>query len=167
MLKQRIFRVMAEILPTTGDMNEDADLIKNVVRDFLDACIMGLHYDGSCRVHDLAEVYESFMENGDIAALRDNDPTGSSPWHVHIAAVMAGRRLALTRHGQIGLVPLNTVEHHAVAVIQGCGVPVLIRKRPEGDGFSIVGECYFPRVMDGAVARRADDQNEWQELAFI
>lgn len=166
-LKQWIFQVMAEVLPNTGDMLEHADIVANVVRDLLDACIMGLHYDGSRRVHDLTEAYESFMENDDIAALRDNEPAGSSPWHAHIAAFMAGRRLALTRHGQIVLVPLNAVEHHAVAVIQGCSVPVLIRKRPEGDGFSIVGECYFPRVMDGAVARRADDQDEWQELAFI
>lgn len=67
------------------------------------------------------------------------------------ANVLAWRRLVGTRRGRIGLSVAAARDGDSIAVLKGCGMPMVLR--PAGEGlWKVVGECYVHGVMKGEVA---------------
>lgn len=50
---------------------------------------------------------------------------------------------------RLGLGPTGTEKGDIVCILYGCTVPVVLRERPDKDGFEFVGECYLHGMMDG------------------
>lgn len=65
-----------------------------------------------------------------------------------------GRRMMITRTGFLGLVPEETKVGDTVAILLGCGYPVILR--PCGDGYKYVGECYIDGLMNGEAIEAAN-----------
>ncbi|MCJ1390871.1 hypothetical protein MMC18_003732 [Xylographa bjoerkii] len=66
-----------------------------------------------------------------------------------IGAAAFGRVFCLSNDKYMLLAPIGTKVGDKICVIHGLPVPFIIR--PEGDMFSLVGECYVEGVMDGKV----------------
>ncbi|KAF2667369.1 hypothetical protein BT63DRAFT_426260 [Microthyrium microscopicum] len=76
------------------------------------------------------------------------DLTGEHARNMVLAVLaLVGRRLAVTDKGWLGLVPEETTGGDIIAVLGGCGFPVVLR--PVADGWRYVGECYVDGLMDG------------------
>ena len=66
--------------------------------------------------------------------------------------VLAWRRLVTTDAGYLGIVPAGAEAGDMIAMLGGCGVPLVLRPRGEDrPRFSIIGECYVHDVMSGEV----------------
>jgi hypothetical protein len=67
------------------------------------------------------------------------------------ANILAYRRVVSTRLGRIGLAVAAAQEGDSIAVLKGCGMPMVLR--PAGGGlWRLVGECYVHGIMKGDVA---------------
>ncbi|MCJ1451337.1 hypothetical protein MMC28_001673 [Mycoblastus sanguinarius] len=63
------------------------------------------------------------------------------------------RRLVITEHQLLGLVPEETKKYDLICILYGCSVPVVLRKLEDPatseEYFEFVGECYVHGIMDG------------------
>ncbi|KAK4108829.1 hypothetical protein N656DRAFT_783790 [Canariomyces notabilis] len=71
-----------------------------------------------------------------------------------VTEVMLDRRLFVTEEGYIGAGPLSAEVGDSVYVLAGGHVPLVLRRRVEGDGdesfqFAVVGDCYVHGIMQG------------------
>jgi hypothetical protein len=57
----------------------------------------------------------------------------------------------LGSRSRLGLASFSAHPGDIVCIIYGCTVPVLLRERPDKDGFTFIGECYVHGMMDGEV----------------
>ncbi|KAI8718593.1 HET domain-containing protein [Fusarium sp. LHS14.1] len=64
--------------------------------------------------------------------------------------VRSSLRLMTSGNGRIGMVTEKALKGDLVCVLFGCSVPILLRKADNGDGFSLIGECFLDRCMDGS-----------------
>lgn len=71
-----------------------------------------------------------------------------------VVDVLTWRRLMSTRSGRLGLAPAGAVLGDAIAIFQGCDVPMVIRRRGVGSGWRLVGEAYVHGIMDGEIYRQ-------------
>ena len=74
--------------------------------------------------------------------------------------IIAGRRLAVTQKGHVGLVPSEAEVGDEIAVLFGCSVPLVFRSFPEREGDVkfyrwLVGDSYFRRMMQGQMVEEA------------
>ncbi|PMD52624.1 HET-domain-containing protein [Hyaloscypha bicolor E] len=85
------------------------------------------------------------------------------------AILSQGRRLGTTCADRnsvtnfeflVGWVPENASTGDSVALLVGCSVPVILRRRPAG-GYWIVGDAHFPTTMYGEAAK---DMYTWQNI---
>ncbi|KAK7973278.1 hypothetical protein PG988_007412 [Apiospora saccharicola] len=67
-----------------------------------------------------------------------------------------GRRIFRTEAGNIGIGPRDLVAGDAVAVLYGCGWPVILRPRGDVDvdGYEFIEVCYVHGLMDGEAVQR-------------
>jgi hypothetical protein len=65
-------------------------------------------------------------------------------------------RLMVSRSGLVGMVVEKARKGDLVCVLYGCSVPVVLRTSSDGDGYTLVGECYLDGGMDGSLLDRAD-----------
>ncbi|KAF5012761.1 hypothetical protein FDECE_1181 [Fusarium decemcellulare] len=73
---------------------------------------------------------------------------------------LAWRRLVGTEGGRMGLACSGTLAGDSVALLLGCDVPMVLRRRGEG-GWTVVGECCLHGVMDGeALETKTEDIGE-------
>jgi hypothetical protein len=69
-----------------------------------------------------------------------------------------------------GLVPERSQERDSVVVLQGCSVPVVLRRsrRCKGDVFwELVGECFVYGVMDGETMADSKYQSKLYEYELV
>ncbi|KIW14732.1 hypothetical protein PV08_07516 [Exophiala spinifera] len=62
--------------------------------------------------------------------------------------VLAWRRLLSTKTGRMGLAPAGARLGDSIAILLGCDMPLVLRRRDNG-GWIVVGECYVHGVMYG------------------
>ena len=67
------------------------------------------------------------------------------------------RRLYSTKEGRIGTGPPEIEQGHAIAILSGCDVPVVLRPVEEGR-YEIIGETYIQGVMNGEVMKKTRDE---------
>lgn len=65
-------------------------------------------------------------------------------------AACVGRRIAITEHCFLGLVPSDAQVGDEIAILETVRVPLLLRRAPLSADHSLVGECYLQGWMDGA-----------------
>lgn len=138
--------------------------------DLLDALIAGRHTDGIKRT-DFEHSYIGLVQLRDrIIVVKiiegkeqlerfDSDENGH--WVTHFMRVTAGRRLAITKAGQVGLVPASARECDEVVVLFGCSMPLLFRRVGMTNVRSVVGESYFRRMVDGQMIQAAKSQGSF------
>ena len=68
-----------------------------------------------------------------------------------VLSVIWGRRLATLGRGYVVLGPGSCKVGDLVCILDGCSVPVLLRRRSDAWGYTVVGECYVHGIMDGEV----------------
>jgi hypothetical protein len=137
----------------------------------IDALVAGRHHDGRYEETSSSKLVLAHMEDGtdDIAVAQFEDDgsamverfdTDDNPWVQHVMLITAGRRLAITESGHVGLVPEAAAVGDEVVVIFGCCMPLVFRRGEEGAARTLIGECYFRDLMNGEVldaARHRDD----------
>jgi hypothetical protein len=142
------------------------DAVKPGVYDLLDALVAGRYYDGTKRTGDDDPSYLALGQPGDhILVAHDVDghsdverfDTDDNVWISHVMRITAGRRLAITRTGHVGLVPGSAEVGDEIVVILGCSMPLLLRRQEQSKARRVIGECYFHRMMDGQVVNAAGD----------
>jgi hypothetical protein len=68
---------------------------------------------------------------------------------------MPGRKVLVTTEcGHVGLAPVNAAKDDVICVLQGCSVPVVLKKDLEGESYSLLGECYLHGFMSGEAFSR-------------
>lgn len=151
----------------TGDRlsYNDSDLAREL--DLLDALVAGRHTDGMKRT-DLNDSYLDLVQPRDrivvVKVVEDNehperfDSDNNASWVTHFMRVTAGRRLAITKAGQVGLVPASAREGDEVVVLFGCSLPVLFRRAGTTYARIVLGESYFRRMVDGQIIDAAEGE---------
>ena len=59
------------------------------------------------------------------------------------------KRMLITSQGYLGMAPLSAEKGDIIVIIQGCKVPVVLRPRPGGEDYQVVGEAYVKGFMKG------------------
>jgi hypothetical protein len=67
-------------------------------------------------------------------------------------SAIAGRRFAVTTKAYAGLVPTAAQRGDKIVILQGFGVPLVMRRRSAG-GFVLIGDCYIHGIMLGEALR--------------
>ena len=75
------------------------------------------------------------------------------PFQVMTIHCQRGRRICLTRAGQIGLVPDDAKVGDWISIMPGGNLPFVLRNR-EGHKFEVVGHAYVHGAMDGEILIR-------------
>lgn len=122
------------------DMNSFAQKATRSVEGAQFRLWMGLSSPAAFEPEDLVEPAPQFM--GFIASFRQ--------------ATM-NRRFFVTEEGRMGLGPRLIVPGDLVCVLLGSQVPFVLRRKVDGDGYVLVGECYCHGVMDGETVRGLDE----------
>ena len=141
-----------------------AEVYKSAESDLTDALVAGRNTDGTQRtVFD--DSYLALGQPGDhilVARLVGGhtdferfDTDENAGWILHVMRITAGRRLAITKTGHVGLVPPSAKEGDDVVVLFGCSMPLLLRRNRTSNVRRVVGECYFRRMMDGQIVDAA------------
>lgn len=74
-----------------------------------------------------------------------------------IAVAIYGRRLAVSQKGYLCLVPAYTEQGDIIAVLLGCDVPVVLRRRR--DYYECIGVCYVHGIMQGEAMAGVHDSD--------
>lgn len=68
--------------------------------------------------------------------------------------------LCVTENGRLGLTPYGTKAGDSVAVVMGCGIPLILRSTEIDGGYTglfwLVGEAYVYGIMEGEAVQDAD-----------
>ena len=83
-----------------------------------------------------------------------------------IQAGIRGRRLAVVDGGLIAAVPENARPGDTVCVLIGCSVPVCLRKGSNAGNWTLVGDCYIHRYMNGEAVKERDS-GKLTEYAYL
>ncbi|KAI1174684.1 heterokaryon incompatibility protein-domain-containing protein [Nemania sp. FL0916] len=69
----------------------------------------------------------------------------------YLNAMMAwvNKRVALSTHGYVGLVPGDTQKDDVIVLLQNCSAPYILRRRSGSESYELVGEAYIWGIMDG------------------
>lgn len=82
------------------------------------------YYPRACR-----EVFQEFVDDTlDTSTMLVQSSTIITKFLSRVQAVIWNRRLVRTRAGQLGLVPKDTSPSDVIAILDGCSVPVILRK---------------------------------------
>ena len=76
--------------------------------------------------------------------------------------VLAWRRLVVTEVGRLGLVPAHAQQNDRVVILQGCNVPLVVRKQE--NSWRLIGECYLHWVMRDEAYGSADWKNNIESI---
>lgn len=111
------------------------------------------------------------LENLSIAFVQDKtipksttDPNGQNDFigRLHDTVVKMKRRLAVTDHGLLAMAPMASRKGDLICILFGCSVPVVLRKIPESDAYTFIGECFVDSRMNGeALTLEGDLRKEW------
>lgn len=81
----------------------------------------------------------------------------------------SGRKLASTERGYVGMVPDEAEIGDLVAVLLGCGVPIVVREVGDGQGgrrrWRLVGEAWVWGLMEGEGFKGVDLEHAYGEVA--
>jgi hypothetical protein len=69
--------------------------------------------------------------------------------HVAFKVAMCGRKIFTTAHSHLGLGMRSMQKDNEVWVLRGVNVPVILRRREEGETYELVGESYVHGCMYG------------------
>jgi hypothetical protein len=69
-----------------------------------------------------------------------------------------GRRFVALCRGLIGAAPEDAMVGDTVCVLIGCSVPVCLRQDSSSGHWTLVGECYVDRYMDGKAIQMRNDR---------
>ena len=83
-------------------------------------------------------------------------------WKELLVNIKRGRRLIITSHGYVGWAIHKAQKWDAVFILQGCTVPVILRKREEG-GYYVIGDAYVQGVMMGEAVKGAKE-DDWMDV---
>ena len=72
-------------------------------------------------------------------------------------------RLMIGKGGKIGWVVDDARPGDHLFLLKGCSVVVILRKR-DGGGYSVVGDAFVQGVMDGIYVLDLDDDYDWKEI---
>ncbi|XDG07703.1 hypothetical protein ABKA04_007318 [Annulohypoxylon sp. FPYF3050] len=61
----------------------------------------------------------------------------------------------------LGLVPAGTIRGDLIYIVDGCSVPLVLRKIEDDSRYQLVGECYIDNMMDG---RAVEGQIDWEPI---
>jgi len=75
--------------------------------------------------------------------------------------MLAWRRLVCTSVGRLGLVPAHAQQNDRVVILQGCNVPLVLRKQEET--WKLIGECYLHPIMRDKGLWWCPEQDEWSK----
>ncbi|KAH7133333.1 heterokaryon incompatibility protein-domain-containing protein [Dactylonectria estremocensis] len=138
----------------------------------------------ACTVADLSRSYRNIPESEWLAdgaaylvrALGDSSfvaqdvrelaPDGDAFRWSHEATLVARyRKFGVTTSGLFFIGPEMMERGDVIVVLYGAKTPIALRRRPEGDGWTLVGECYVHGIMDGEVLE--DDELEEEEFTIL
>lgn len=76
------------------------------------------------------------------------------------------RRLFRTKKGYLGLGAHGLAKGDKVYILAGGAVPLILRPRPTGDRYELIGDAYVHGVMDGEAATRHTQQDgaTWSDV---
>ena len=69
----------------------------------------------------------------------------------------------MTKKGYVGQIPKAGRRGDLIIIISGARIPLLVR--PNGDGYSLVGQCYLHGFMKGEVLSTAS--NKAQDVTLL
>lgn len=111
------------------------------------------HVTDSC-IRTVREVFE--MNFDGKTPLGEGYMESPRPWPAGASIefmVSDQRKFATTTDMKsMGFVPHRSMPGDSIAILIGCSVPVVIRKRDareEKDGWALIGECYIDGIMEG------------------
>ena len=97
------------------------------------------------RIMGRAEVVPTWASESEIQYYENAaEAMGSS-----MANVISDRSVFLTTRGYLGIGPKGTDEHDIIVVIPGLRMPLILRKRPHGKKYQLVGITYVHGIMKG------------------
>ncbi|KAH7090325.1 heterokaryon incompatibility protein-domain-containing protein [Paraphoma chrysanthemicola] len=82
----------------------------------------------------------------------DSDPPHTYLSRFHDTARKKARRLMVTDEGFVGVAPCRARVGDVVAILYGCSIPLVLRKRGEREAWQVIGEAYVHGFMSGEVA---------------
>lgn len=105
---------------------------------------------------DVVGLYDIFMEraefppetasNHELVTRVENASTGLLG---SVMKVTGERSLLLTNRGWFGIGPRETTVNDIVIVVPGLQMPIILRKRPDGGNYQLVGVAYVHGIMKG------------------
>ncbi|KAK6203661.1 hypothetical protein LQW54_008867 [Pestalotiopsis sp. IQ-011] len=103
------------------------------------------------------------------------EPEKQCAWNVHesVEVMLQNKRKFATTNTSLGFVPTDAQVGDSIAILEGCSVPVVIRKghhrpRPDFVTWQLIGECYIEGLMEGEFIEKLASQDEvWSEKLTI
>jgi len=88
--------------------------------------------------------------------LRRGHDTSSETTHTflsrfHDTVRKKARRLMVTKNGHVGAAPCRAREGDIVALLFGCSIPLVLRRKGEREAWQVIGEAYAHGFMNGEV----------------
>lgn len=110
------------------------------------------------RPEDVGRQYPRLPLNSNPRRGLQNFNGSSRGLAIEMHSATSHKRLLVTKEGQIGMAPLHARKGDTIAILFGCKVPVVLRRRDEGHGYIVIGETYVYGSMGGeAVAQLKDN----------
>ncbi|KAF1851784.1 uncharacterized protein K460DRAFT_269413 [Cucurbitaria berberidis CBS 394.84] len=82
----------------------------------------------------------------------DSDKLDTFLSRFHDTVRKKARRLIVTSEGLVGMAPCRAREGDVVAILFGCSIPLVLRKRGEREAWQVIGEGYAHGYLNGEVA---------------
>jgi hypothetical protein len=80
------------------------------------------------------------------------DRTDTYLTRFHDTVRKKARRLTVTNEGLVGASPCRAREGDTIAVLYGCSIPLVLRKRGGREAWQVIGEAYVHGFMSGEIA---------------
>jgi len=84
----------------------------------------------------------------------------------NLEMVLPDRRFITTSGGYMGLAPKQTQLDDQMYILEGCNVPVVLRRCQEGI-YTLVGDCYIHGIMYGEAVIGVDGENVKMETLTL
>lgn len=97
---------------------------------------------------------------------RASDPDFKELYRQALSYALRGRSLILTKHGHLGLAPGASQVTDIITIFPGVSTPFVLRKRPAGGTYYMLGPAYVHGVMDGEAFRDYED-GKYQLQKFV
>ncbi|KAH7153104.1 heterokaryon incompatibility protein-domain-containing protein [Dactylonectria macrodidyma] len=114
-----------------------------------------------------AYLVRALGDSSSVAAdVRELAPDGDAFRWSHEATLVARyRKFGVTTSGLFFIGPEMMERGDVIAVLYGAKTPIALRKRPDDDGWTLVGECYVHGIMNGEALE--DDELEEEEFTIL